>query len=103
MCVGVDIRSNLRSLDDTLNYFGLKGKQNLILITIIFPEVKKMCFSVSQLTLSYETRGTSLKLGFSLNGCAVCHLHVGCQKNSKSLSYFIDEEADTERECDGQN
>lgn len=38
-----DIRSNLRSLDDNSNFFGLKEKQSLIPVTIIFPKVKKKC------------------------------------------------------------
>lgn len=93
-----DIRSNLRSLDDNSNSLGLKEKQSLIPVTIIFPKVKKMCFLVFQLALSYGTTGKSLELCSSLDRCAVCNCYVGCQKNSKSLSYFIDEEAEIQRE-----
>lgn len=69
-----DIRSNLRSLDDNSNFFRLKEKQSFILVTIIFPKVKKkVCSSVSQLDLSYGIRGRSLELCSSLDRCALCH------------------------------
>lgn len=89
-----DIRSNLRSLDDISNYFGLKEKWSLITITIILPNVEKMHFLVSQLYSVMEPLGEVWTQASPGQG-ALCHLHVGCQKNSKSLSYFTDEEAET--------
>lgn len=53
-----NIRSNLRSLDNTPNYTGLKEKWSLIPTTIILLNVKKkMCFSVSQLNSVVEPAG----------------------------------------------